>query len=91
MAYRIARSATETLGSIVCFLAVIATLVAVDDRVGDRLSAEFSTGALVAWTDRAWTIARIVLDTAREQSLEHAPLVAFSVVAIVLVLVMRRT
>jgi hypothetical protein len=88
---RLARRLAETLGSALCLAIVVGTLVAADDRVRDRLSLELSGNAMSGWAGRARSIAFIVLDTAREQTQDNAALVAFAVVALVLVFFMLRT
>lgn len=90
MQRRVRRGAGEVLASLLCFIVVLGVLVAVDDRVGERLSAQLSTDSISTWSDRAGAVAGIVIDVARDQSLSHAPLLMFSIVAIVLVLFMLR-
>ena len=88
---KLSRGTGEAIGSVVCFIAVLATLVAVDDRVRERISLEMSSDQLATWSERANGIIAVVLDVARDQSIAHAPLVVFSIVAVVLVLFMLRT
>lgn len=88
---RLPRGTGEAIGSLICFIAVLATLVAVDDRVRERISIEMSSEHLATWSERANAIVAVVLDVARDQSIAHAPLLVFSIVAVVLVLFMLRT
>jgi hypothetical protein len=81
----------ETVGSAICFIAVLGALIATDSRIGQRVSAEISPDGLHGWGDRAGTAFNAVLGFARTQSIEHAPLLVFSIVAVVLVLFMLRT
>jgi hypothetical protein len=87
---RARRGFGEALASVLCFAAVLGVLVAVDDRVGERISAQWSGPQISTWGDRAAAVATVVIDVARTQSLAHAPLLLFSLVAIVLVLFMLR-
>ena len=81
----------ETVASVICFVAVLGALIATDNRIGQRVSAEISTDALQGWGDRAGTVFNAVVGVARTQSIEHAPMLVFSIVAVVLVLFMLRT
>jgi hypothetical protein len=85
------RSIGETLGSVICFVAVLGALIATDSRIGQRVTAEISTDAFHGWGDRAGTVFDAVVGVARTQSIEHAPMLVFSIVAVVLVLFMLRT
>ena len=85
------RSGGEAIGSLICFIAVLGALVAVDDRVRERFSLEVSRGGVTTWGERAGSVASMVFDVARDQSNGHAPLLVFSVVAVVLLLFMLRT
>lgn len=61
-----------------------------DPRVADRL-AHVMREPPDHWVDRARATAEILLTAARDQSIEHAPLVIFTLAAAVLVLFMTRT
>ena len=84
--------ATITAGSA---LALVTTLVLLDERVRDAIGAVMDPRhpgtALAGLGDRAREVAAIVIVAARNQSFEHAPLVIFSLAAIVLVIFMLRT
>ena len=84
-------SGGEAIGSLICFIAVLGALVAVEDGVRERFSLEVSRGGVATWGERAGTVASMVFDVARDQSTGHGPLLVFSVVAVVLVLFMLRT
>ena len=88
---KLRRGAGEAIGSVVCFIAVLATLVAIDDRVRERITIEMSSERLATWSERANSVVNVVLAVARDQSIAHAPLLVFSIVAVVLVLFMLRT
>jgi hypothetical protein len=85
------RSVGETVGSALCFIVVLGALIATDSRIGQRVSAEISTDAFHGWNDRAGTVLHAIVGAARTQSIEHAPMLVFSIVAVVLVLFMLRT
>lgn len=84
------RAVRASVGSALCFLVVMATLVAIDARVYERLSLTLSD-ASAHWTDRLADLAAVVVRATREQSVEHAPLLLFTVAAAVLLLLMLRS
>ena len=82
------------MGSAFCFVAVITALVAIDERVRDRVSllfADAATDRVGPWAHRAGSLVEVLVQAARDQSIEHAPLVIFAAVAVVLVIFMLRT
>jgi hypothetical protein len=84
----------ETLGSALCFVAVLAALVSVDPRVRMKVSSvlEDPAGGMVApWGDRLGDLGSALFDAARDQSLENAPLLIFGFVGAMLLLFMLRT
>ena len=85
------RGMGEAIASVMCFICILGALVAIDDRVSERLSFEMSSQRLATWGQRAGSVVDVIVDVARNQSIEHAPLLVFSVVAVVLVLFMLRT
>ena len=91
MKLRAPRGSGEALASIACFIVVLASLVAVDDRVRERIALHVSGENVATLSKRAAEIADVLLDVARDQSIAHAPLLVFSVVAVVLVMFMLRT
>ena len=91
MATKPRRGIGEAIGSLICFFAVLGTLIALDDRARERVSLQLSGAGLASWTQQARSIASVVLEAAHDQSIEHTPLLIFSVVAVVLVLFMLRT
>ena len=84
--------ALVSAGSLAVLLCV---LVAVNDRVRDQATRAFrassSARGLTSVGDRLGDLAMVIVDAVRDQSLEHAPLMIFGLVAIVLVLAMLRT
>lgn len=77
-------------GSIACFLLVLGVLVGLDPRVRERawiLAGEASGSG----GDRLAELGDAVLLAIRDQSIEHAPLLIFSIVAAVLLIFMLRT
>jgi hypothetical protein len=84
----------EAMASVICVVAVLATLVAVDSRVRDRFEAlvsEASSDGLTSWENRAGAFADAVAQAARDRSIDQAPLLVFTVVAAALLIFMLRT
>ena len=84
----------EALASVLCLVAVLVTLVAVDVRVRDRFSAlvaQTSSEGLASWEARAGALGSAVVQAARDRSLDQAPLLVFTVVAAALLIFMLRT
>ena len=76
-------------------VALVGGLALIDRRVRRQLVLAFSstgpTDQLSAVSERLGSLVYIVLQAAREQTIEHAPLVIFGLAAAVLVLFMLRT
>ena len=89
---RAIRDAMITAGSA---LALVLTLVLVDDRVRDQITSVFDVhhpaDALAGLGWRVSQVVAIVMVAARHHSLENAPLVIFGVAAAILVFFMLRT
>lgn len=82
----------QTLMSLGVFAVVVLALVSVDERVGERFHDLVSGGAsLGSVGDRVAYLGDAVMDAARHQSIENAPLVVFATVGAVLFLFMVRT
>lgn len=84
----------DALLSVGALAVLLLTLVAVDDRVREQVSlrlAKPSSAELASAGERVRDLAAVVLEAARDQSLEHAPLMIFVLAATVLVLFMLRT
>jgi hypothetical protein len=80
--------------SIAGYLVVLGILVALDERVGRQLRLLFSRGAgheAGALGERLGGLGHALLAAARDQSIDHAPMLVFTAVAVVLVFVMVRT
>jgi hypothetical protein len=77
------------------FLALLGGLAVIDRRVRRELTLLFSGSGppqgLATMGERVSDLALIVLQAARDQTIEHAPLVIFGLAAAVLVLFMMRT
>jgi hypothetical protein len=83
----------DGLISIGAIAALLTILVAVDDRVRERFSGQFAaapTAHLAGAGSHVREVASVVFDAARDQSIEHAPLMIFVLAATVLVLFMVR-
>jgi hypothetical protein len=88
------RFLSESVGTFVCFAAVLGALVLVDQHVRDQASlliSDATSSSAAAWEVRAEALGSAIMQAARDQSLGHAPLLIFSVVAAVLVIFMLRT
>ncbi len=82
------------MASVLCLMAVLATLVAVDSRVHDRFSAlvsQASSDGVTTWGERAGAFSDAVMQAARDRSIDQAPLLVFTVVAGALLFFMLRT
>jgi hypothetical protein len=84
------RRLTRALGSVACFAAVLGVLFWLDPRVGQRL-APAAADPSHDWVGVLRASTQTAIQAARDQSLEHAPLVIFALAAAVLVLLMVRT
>lgn len=88
------RGFRELMASAACLTAVLLGLIAIDPRVRDRFVAAFGSAAGTGageWTARLDALGGAVLQAAREQSIDHAPMLIFAAVAAVLVIFMLRT
>ena len=89
---RVLKDALISVGAVVV---LVVALVSIDDRVRERVTDILSTppsSAEIASTGaQAAQISNVVYKAARDQSVEHAPMVTFSVAAVVLLLFMSRT
>jgi hypothetical protein len=85
----------EALMSIGTVAVILLVLVAVDDRVRDQFSMRFTASrpsvGLATAGQQARDLTSVIAEVARDQSLAHAPLLIFSLAAVVLVLFMLRT
>ena len=73
---------------------VLVTLVALDQRVGQRFSQAFSgnpTEQVSTWADHLQVLGEAVLIALKDQSIDHAPWLVFTAVGALLVLFMVRT
>jgi hypothetical protein len=88
------RAFNDALISMGALVLLFLALVAFDDRVREQVSLRFSGSAssqLVSAGTQVRDFATVILDAARDQSIEHAPLMIFALAATVLVLFMLRT
>ncbi len=81
--------------SFFALIILLVMLVSVDERVREQMSVWFGTTAgpsqLAGAGKEISTLVAVLFDAVKDQSVSHAPLVIFSVVATVLVLFMLRT
>jgi hypothetical protein len=87
------RALNEALMSAATVGLLLLVLVAVDDRVRGELTLRFTshpTQQLAAAGQQARDLTSVITQAAREQSVEHAPLLIFALAATVLVVFMLR-
>ncbi len=76
------------------FLAVLATLIVFDDRVARQLEMLSKRGPereLLVMRDFLSSLGGAIALAARDQSIDHAPMLVFTAIAILLVIFMVRT
>jgi len=76
------------------FLAVLATLIVFDDRVARQLEMLSRRGPerdLLVMRDFLSSLGGAIALAARDQSIDHAPMLVFTAIAILLVIFMVRT
>jgi len=84
----------DALVSIGALAILLAVLVSVDDRVREQVSLRLNAQPSVelkAAGEQVRDLSSVVFQAARDQSIEHAPLMIFALTATVLVLFMLRT
>lgn len=88
------RAFGDALISAAALVVLLVGLVAIDDRVRDRVLSVIRTGEVSSSVGSVTSIASdvggVLLMAARDQSLDHAPLAVFVVAATALVLAMLR-
>ena len=88
------RAMSEALMTAGSALVLVIALVAFDDRVREQVSLLLSSRPTVTFAslgDRVHDVAAVLIASAHQQSLAHAPLLIFSLAGVVLVLFMLRT
>lgn len=73
---------------------VLATLVALDPRVGEQLSHTISpdpTAKLLSWGDRGVDLLRVMVEVAREQGADNGAMLTLLLIGLVLTVFMVRT
>ena len=89
------RVINDALISVGALIVLIVGLVSVDERMRERLAAALSdppsSAQLVSAGNRVHDVAAVLIMAAKDQSIEHAPLMIFGVAATILVLFMLRT
>ena len=82
----------QTIASVGVFAVVVMFLVSLDEHVRDRFGDLLSAGAAVSpWSHRVAGLGTALLDAARHQSVENAPMMIFAAVGVLLFLFMVRT
>ena len=88
------RAFGDALVSAGALAVLLLVLTAVDDRVREQISLRFSArpaAELANVGERVRDLTSVVVEVARDQSIEHAPLLIFVLAATVLVMFMLRT
>jgi hypothetical protein len=89
------RAISDALISLGAVLLLLAALVSIDDRVRERVAGLVtsppSSAEIAGVGAQIQNVSTVMYKAARDQSVEHAPLVIFGVAAVVLVLFMLRT
>ena len=87
------RGLKQFVFSTAIFLAVLAGLVSVDDRVREQFTAVVFGGGngLTPWGDRIGDLGDALIGAIRHQSIENAPLLVFTAVGAVLVVFMVKS
>jgi hypothetical protein len=72
---------------------VLFTLVSVDERVREQFSLRMAdpSAQLASASTQVRDLTSVIVEAARDQSIEHAPLMIFVLAAVVLLLFMLRT
>jgi hypothetical protein len=78
------RRLRQGIASAAVFVAILAALVSVDDRVQERFSDLFLSGEASPWGDRIGDLGSALTSALRYQSIENAPLLVFAAVGAVL-------
>jgi hypothetical protein len=84
----------ELVGSMICLLVVFTTLLAVDQRVRDRVELlvnRASAAPVATFSDRAGALRDALVQAARDRTIDQAPLLVFSAVGAALLIFMLRT
>ena len=88
------RAYSEALMSVGALAILLLALVAFDDRVREQISLRLSARPSVQLAnagERVRDLTTVIVEAARDQSVEHAPLLIFALSATVLVMFMLRT
>ncbi len=86
------RKLRQGLASAAVFVAILAALVSVDDRVQERFTDVFAGGnGLSPWGDRLGDLGGALMSALRHQSIENAPLLVFAAGGLVLFLFMVKS
>jgi hypothetical protein len=80
----------DTVATIGVLVFVLAVLISIDERVREQTALIMSPGAVSSIPAQLREVGSALVEAAQTQSLEHAPLMSFVVVATVLLLGMMR-
>jgi hypothetical protein len=86
------RKFRQGLFSAVVFVAILAALVSIDDRVQERFTEVFASGdGISPWGDRVGDLGGALMSALRHQSIENAPLLVFAAGGLILFLFMVKS
>ena len=88
---RVQNFRTDALATLGVLSFVMTVLVSVDERVREQARLLFEPGAMASIGTRIGETGSAIVDAVQTQSMEHAPLMTFIVVATVLLLGMMRS
>jgi hypothetical protein len=85
------RGIQQAAVSVGVFCALLVALVSFDERVHERFTElAYGAGSVASVADRAEIFVGVIASAVRHQSIEHAPLLVFAAVGVVLVAFMLR-
>src|SRR5688500_2398070 len=88
---RVQNLRTDALATLGVLSFVMTVLVSVDERVREQMQLLFEPGAVTSIGTRIGETGSAIVDAVQTQSVEHAPLMTFIVVATILLLGMMRS
>ena len=88
---RVQNFRTDALATLGVLSFVMTVLVSVDERVREQVRLLFEPGAVTSIGTRIGETGSAIVDAVQTQSVEHAPLMTFIVVATILLLGMMRS
>jgi hypothetical protein len=88
---RLRHLGSDALASVGVLAFVLAVLVSIDEQVREQAQVLFTPGAVGNMGGRLGELGSALIDAVKTQSMEHAPMMTFIVVATVLLLGLMRS